>query len=227
MPVHKPPLTDGSATAMNEGSLPELAEADFFSQVFRVTPDNSATIIDSLLAQAVSLGIPVSRPHATTSTTDNKHIASNRCGAGPDASHASHADSDTSHERSASTETKSSASATLTSAASDDNYHDSTANALSRKRSRTLAFSQYDKFLAQVDPSLDQPKPSNLPPPPERHKSTPSLFSVSTRKSYLGIRNGILKIRRRHRSMPPFPEVIIKYVHPAATLAHGCRADQI
>lgn len=205
MPAHKPPLPDGSAGAMNLSCLPELSEADFISQVFFVKADDSAVILEHLITKAASLGVPVSRTSSILTSTD-RHLAPSAFGA------ESSITTDTNHARTISTESKSSASTTLTSAASEDHNHEPTVTALSRKKSRNLAFSQYDKFLLQVNPNLDQPKFLNLPAPTERHSSTPSLFSVSTRKSYLGIRNGLQKIRDRRKSSP-FPEALIKLVY--------------
>lgn len=197
MPIYKPPLADGSTNVMNESSLPELAEADFFSQVFRVTPDKAAIVIDELLERAAGLGISVSRYSAAISIPD-KHLASSASG------DESNAASDSSHARTASTESKCSTSTTLTSPNSDRAPHDPPQQTL-------ITFSHYDKYLAQLNPSLDHSKLASSPPPTERHNSTPSLFSVSTRKSYLGIRNGIFKLRRMRKSSP-FPDVIVKSV---------------
>ncbi|KAK9781575.1 putative RING-type domain-containing protein [Seiridium cardinale] len=183
---------------MSTSSLPELAEADFFGQVFYLAPDNAASVIDDLVTKATGLGISVSRSSIALSTTDKRFASSAE----------SNVTVDTSHARTASTESKCSASTTLTSASSDNYTQESVSTALNRKRSRNLAFSQYDKLLAQINPNLDQPKFPNLSPPTERHSSTASLFSVSTRKSYLGIRNGILKIRRKRRPCP-FPEALV------------------
>ncbi|KAM0820184.1 putative RING-type domain-containing protein [Seiridium cardinale] len=204
MPAHKPPLPDGSATAMSTSSPSELAEADFFGQVFYLAPDNAASVIDDLVTKATGLGISVSRSSIALSTIDKRFASSAE----------SNVTVDTSHARTASTESKCSASTTLTSASSDNYTQESVSTALNRKRSRNLAFSQYDKLLAQINPNLDQPKFPNLSPPTERHSSTASLFSVSTRKSYLGIRNGILKIRRKRRPCP-FPEALV----------NACRED--
>ncbi|KAH8196559.1 hypothetical protein TruAng_009287 [Truncatella angustata] len=198
MPAHKPPFPDGSTTAMNANSLPELAEADFLSQVFQVTPDSSATIVEDLIKKAASLGIAVPRSSNVFASADT-HATRNTSSAD------SSATSNTSHARTASAESKCSASTTLTSA---DDYIEPAPNALTCKRSRTLAFSQYDKYLSQVDPNLGQPKVIHIPPPTKRHHSSPSLFSVSTRKGYLDIRDRILWLRGR-RKTSPFPEVFV------------------
>ncbi|KAH6646917.1 hypothetical protein BKA67DRAFT_595096 [Truncatella angustata] len=183
---------------MNANSLPELAEADFLSQVFQVTPDSSATIVEDLIKKAASLGIAVPRSSNVFASADT-HATRNTSSAD------SSATSNTSHARTASAESKCSASTTLTSA---DDYIEPAPNALTCKRSRTLAFSQYDKYLSQVDPNLGQPKVIHIPPPTKRHHSSPSLFSISTRKGYLDIRDRILWLRGR-RKTSPFPEVFV------------------
>jgi hypothetical protein len=61
-----------------------------------------------------------------------------------------------------------------------------------RRRSKTLSFSHYDKYLAQIDPNINQPK-FLKEPPPDVDISGLSLFSVSTRKSFASVRSGIKK----------------------------------
>ncbi|KAI4604485.1 hypothetical protein KJ359_000623 [Pestalotiopsis sp. 9143b] len=181
-------------------ALPELAEAEFWSQVFGLSPDDAATSINNLFTKAADMGISAPRPPTAHSATDKCTtpglIESN-------------ATSETGHARTASGESKCSASTTLTSMSADDGHAEHGPIALNRKRSRNLVFAQYDKLLAQATPRLDHPKHSSLPLSTDRHNSTPSLLSVSTRKSYLSIRNGILKIRQRRRKTSPFPEALI------------------
>jgi hypothetical protein len=186
---------------MTACTLPELAEADFLCQVFNVTTGDSAAVLDNLLTKAAGLGLSAARPSSTSGT--DKYLAYSASGAD------SNTLAETSHARTASTESKCSVTTTLKSTSTSDYPCDPAPIALSRKRSRNLVFAQYDKLLAQAYPKFDQPKLSSLPPLDERHSSAPSLFSVSTRKSYLGIRNGILRIRRRRKSSP-FPEALLK-----------------
>jgi hypothetical protein len=204
MPALKIPAVDGSASVMDAATLPELAEADFIHQVLQVTTDNSVAVLDELLIKAASLGIAASRP-STALSADKHHLASP---SGADSS----ITLDTNHARSASTGSHTSTSTTLTSAPSHDDVPEPAGSVPTRKRSRNLTFSQYDKYLAQVSPNLDQPKFLSLPPPAaDRHQSSPSLFSVSTRKSYLGIRNGLTKLRRKKKT-DPFPEPALMFV---------------
>lgn len=72
----------------------------------------------------------------------------------------------------------------------------------SRARSRSLNFSTYDKYLAQLEPNLCQPKILKRPPTPT--DNAPSIFSVSTRKSYISIKNGLkAKVRWKRQSTTP------------------------
>ncbi|KAI1876176.1 uncharacterized protein JN550_001672 [Neoarthrinium moseri] len=197
----RPPLTDGDAIAMDVTAPPELAESSFFTEVLQISPGDASAILDSLMARAASLGIAASRPSTALSTAGQPNTSST---ADPSVT------LETSHARTASTGSKASVSTTLTSAFSDDGIPEPAANTVTRKRSRNLTFSYYDKYLAQVNPHLHQSKFISFPPT-ERHNSTPSLFSVSSRKSYLaGLRHGLFKISRRRKSSP-FPEAIIMY----------------
>lgn len=80
----------------------------------------------------------------------------------------------------------------------------------SRARSRSLNFSTYDKYLAQLEPNLCQPKIIKRPPTPT--DNAPSLFSVSTRKSYISIKNG-LKAKVRWKRQSTIPSTTL-YVQP-------------
>ena len=178
---------DPPAPADGAPQPPELSEAGYLREVLHLTArQTEADVVDELIAKASALGIATaSRP----STPGKADISS--------------ADSaTTSHARNSSTDSDASASTALTS----PSIHGAPAleppsPALRRRRSKSLSFSQYDKYLAQVDPNLEQPK-FRLEAPPE---PAPSLFSVSTRKSYQSIKR-VLKNRvtRKKRSTPAF-----------------------
>lgn len=59
---------------------------------------------------------------------------------------------------------------------------------------RSLSFSGYEKYVKQVDAQTATPSP--LPIPVSSPEPAPSLFSISSRRSYASLRNGI-KIRFR------------------------------
>jgi hypothetical protein len=117
------------------------------------------------------------------------------------------------HVRSGSTGSQASASTGMTSTSSNDlpGYGAST---ITRRRSRrrSLSFSEYDKYMAQIE---KQQKSSGQAivqsTPPER---AASLFSVSSRRSYksikLGIKNGLKNRLRLVRRSASFGD--LKYV---------------
>ncbi|KAK8016513.1 RING/U-box [Apiospora rasikravindrae] len=211
--VSKPALAETPHPSPADGTAPpELSDADFLSQVLQTRADNTERWLDDLISKAASLGISISRPSTALSTA-------------AEPSNFRTADSsvtlDTSHTRTASTGSNGSSSTAMTS--DDDNHqhfppekpnnNSSTNNnnnnnnsILTRRRSRNLTFAHYDKYLAQINPNMNQPKFLSAPPPPPERTLAPSLFSVSTRKSYNGLRNGFLKIRRKRKSIS-FPDL--------------------
>ncbi|KAH0430925.1 IBR domain-containing protein [Colletotrichum camelliae] len=171
---------------------PEDDEADYLDQVLRLsTQTNEAAIDEELVAKAAALGISTSG--LTPDTTDG----------GPESRASTVA---TQHVRTFSTASRDSASTTLTSHPSLTTAPfaaataDVSPNSLARKRSKSLTFSHYDKYLSQLDPNIHQPKIQKAPPPAALDPSTHSLFSVSTRRSYFSIKEGIRKIRWKRRS---------------------------
>ncbi|KAI8274003.1 hypothetical protein K4K60_010146 [Colletotrichum sp. SAR11_57] len=171
---------------------PEDDEADYLDQVLRLsTQTTEAAIDEELVAKATALGISTSG--LTPENTD----------AGPESRASTVA---TQHVRTFSTASRNSASTTLTSHPSLNTapFTAATAdvppNSLARKRSKSLTFSHYDKYLSQLDPNIHQPKIQKAPLPAVLDPSTHSLFSVSTRRSYFSIKEGIRKIRWKRRS---------------------------
>ncbi|KAI1489622.1 hypothetical protein F5X96DRAFT_679627 [Biscogniauxia mediterranea] len=150
------------------------------------------------------MGIPTSRPSTAVSAADKRDT-------GADSS----ATVDTGHTRTTSTGSVNSSSTAPTSPCSAEIHHDFTGKILSRRRSRGLSFTQYDHYLAQVNPNLGQPK--FLAFPATETETTPSVFSVSTKKSYISLKRGFSKIRRRRRILPPREAVVIS--------CSACRED--
>ncbi|KAK8103763.1 IBR domain-containing protein [Apiospora kogelbergensis] len=202
--VPKPALAETSHPGTAEGiAPPELSDAEFLSQVLQTRADNTERWLNDLINEAASLGISISRPSTALSAPaepSNFRTAE------------SSVTLETSHTRTASSGSNGSSSTAMTS--DDDNQHhcppqkpnhdnnnNTTTSFLARRRSRNLTFSQYDKYLAQINPNMTQPKFLPIPPIPRERASAPSLFSVSTKKSYNGLRNGILKIRRKRKSI--------------------------
>lgn len=185
-----------SAAAVGEGTPPELVEADFLTQVLQIKNPRTATWLDDLITKAIGLGITVTRPSTALSASAGPNVESSTA--------ESSVTLETNHTRTASSESNATLGTALT---SDDEHHqhDLINNILARKRSRTLTFSQYDKYLAQTNPNIAQPRFVASPTGDPEKATTSSLFSISTRKSYLGIRSGLTKIRRK-RKAPSAPE---------------------
>ncbi|KAI5924444.1 hypothetical protein F4810DRAFT_700589 [Camillea tinctor] len=148
------------------------------------------------------MGISTSRPSTAVSAVGkhNMSMDMNMTGAG------SSVTVETGHARTASTGSENSISTAPTSPCSTEIHHDFTGKILSRRRSRGLSFTQYDHYLAQVNPNLSQPKFLALPA--TETETTPSVFSVSTKKSYISLKRGFSKIRRRRRILPS-PEAVV------------------
>ncbi|KAK6860272.1 IBR domain-containing protein [Apiospora arundinis] len=210
--VSKPALAETPHPGTADGTAPpELSDAEFLSQVLQTRADNTERWLNDLINEAASLGISISRPSTALSAAAAAEEPSNFRTA------ESSVTLDTSHTRTASSGSNGSSSTAMTS--DDDNQHhylpqkpnhdnNNTAGFLTRRRSRALTFAQYDKYLAQINPNMTQPKFLSIPPVPRERASAPSLFSVSTKKSYNGLRNGFLKIRRKRKSIS-FPDETI------------------
>ncbi|KAI3320769.1 IBR domain-containing protein [Xylariaceae sp. AK1471] len=176
-------------------TLPEARDADYHNEVLLMSADSHDSYLDNLIMKAANLGISFAQS-STANSLSNNH---NNSGA------ESNATLDTSHARSVSTGSQGSASTTLTSHSSNDG-HNFTGKILTRRRSRGLSFRQYERYLSQINPNLGQPK--FLASPPPEVEAAPSLFSMTTRKSYKSIRKNLSKIRGRSKT-PSCPELLI------------------
>ncbi|KAI1339337.1 IBR domain-containing protein [Xylariaceae sp. FL0016] len=175
--------------------LPELSCNDYLSEVLQISPREVEARLNNLIMKATNLGITVAQPSDAATATEKRHT----CGA------ESNITIDTNHARSASTGSEGTVNTALTSYSSND-CHDFTGRILTKRRLKGLSFTQYENYLAQINPNLNQPKFLSLPPP--EPDSAPSIFSVSTRKSYLSIKRGFSKIRRK-RKPSPCPEALL------------------
>lgn len=195
----EPPNTAAAASissaAVGEGTPPELVEADFLSQVLQINPPRAATWLDDLITKAIGLGITVTRPSTALSSSAGPNVESSTA--------ESSVTLETNHTRTASSESNATLGTAVTS--DDEHHYDLINNILARKRSRNLTFSQYDKYLAQTNPNIAQPRFVASPTGDSEKAATPSLLSISTRKSYFGIRSGLTRIRRK-RKAPSAPE---------------------
>lgn len=185
------PTSANNASDMNlpDHPLIELDDADYVADVLQPGDKTSEEEIEEELTQrATTLGISI--PPAIP-------IASSNHGADSDITAFS------SHARNTSTGSNETADTAFSSQPSSPTVDRSSNSAnlppSPRARSRSLTFSQYEKYLAQVEPTLNQPKfLKQLSPPAD---DVPSLFSIGTRKSVLSIKNGI-KARVRWKKRP-------------------------
>lgn len=205
---------------------PELDDAEYVSEVLRLQEGQTEEALDAMiLREAESLGVPTTRPRPVPETAS---AASSTSQATASASR---------HGRNGSTATNETASTALTaySTANDavppwstvitsttissnsflanpSSADASNPGAVAQKRSKSLSFSQYDKYLAKLDPSVSltvsQPKFLETPPPETKRETAPSIFSAVTRKSYFSIKKNLnLKLRFSKKSAAPTSEV--------------------
>ncbi|KAI0838216.1 hypothetical protein F5Y06DRAFT_52472 [Hypoxylon sp. FL0890] len=170
-----------------DGTPPELREADYLTQVLQLSPEKSEAYLNELIMKATKLGIAMSCPSSVASIDKR-----NPSGA------ESSVTIDTNHARTTSTGSEGTASTNLTSNSSNNGFPEPTGRIITRKRSRALTFALYENYLAQVEPNLNQPK--FISPSPTETESAPSIFSVSTSRSYLSLRRGLSKLRRKRKN---------------------------
>ncbi|KAK6580819.1 hypothetical protein PZA11_007055 [Diplocarpon coronariae] len=179
-------LADMSA----EGAQLEWNDQDYIVEVLQLEGQTEAWFDEQLAAEAERLGITIPRP---VTPTDWQHATHD--------SLCESADTVLSHHRSASSGSRRSVSTGMTSRSS--NVELNVAPQLARKRMSTrrcLSFLEYEKYVAQY---VAQQNTKTIMPPPLPCKPAPSLFSVSTCKSYISIRNGLrssFKLRRAKSS---------------------------
>ncbi|KAF7552088.1 hypothetical protein G7046_g7523 [Stylonectria norvegica] len=170
-------------------AVPEMSDADFYTTVLQLPRDCIANQIDEpLIARANAMGI-------STAAVD-KRVTSSVESASTSATY---------HARTFSMLSDASASTALTCHSSL--FGPSTLNLAveSRRESRDLSFSQYDKYLSVVDPHHGQHK-FLKEPPPHLDSSAPSIFSGKTNKRSLFSKSGF-KLRWKKKTPQPM-EVI-------------------
>ena len=173
---------------------PELNDADYAHEVLKCTNESD---IDAALAQrAADLGISLPLPRPMTD--------------GVPTTTSSDAESDNTivsqHGRTASTSSNDTTNTGLTSQTSHRSAVipatlTETTNIASRRRSKSLSFSQYEKYLSQVDPTAHQPK--FLHPPATRTDWPISpLIGTGRRRSVRDLKRTIAGKLRRRRPIP-------------------------
>ncbi|KAH8908226.1 hypothetical protein BR93DRAFT_877964 [Coniochaeta sp. PMI_546] len=194
---------------------PELSDAEYVRAVLKQpTAMTEDEIEQELLAQAAKLGIDISALATTRpSTPSDKLITITSSGPEPAA-----AVTPVRHARTGSNASNGSGSTLahphhpFTSLSSPSVFADTPDRTLTRKRSKSLSFAQYEKYLSHFDPNLlHQPK-FGLPHPsfsPSARAETASVFADSTRRSVQILKHGLaqrLKWRRKtlsHGTPPP------------------------
>ncbi|KAI0119093.1 hypothetical protein F4814DRAFT_226016 [Daldinia grandis] len=201
--VQKPPSSDLAESL--DDALPELREADYLTQVLQLSSEKTEAYLNELIMKATTLGITISQPSSAVSIRNKRNPSGAK----------SSITIDTNHGRTASTGSEGSASTALTSHPSTDGYPEITGRSIARKRSKALTFAQYENYLAQADPNLNQPK--FISPSPTESESAPSIFSVSTNKSYLIVKRGLSKLRRRRKTPSSLGRIVMS--------CSACRED--
>jgi hypothetical protein len=189
--------------------VPELDDAGYTARVLRLPADKSeAWLEEELRAKALVLGVPL--PHSTPLPL--VHDAS------PTPQSASTAVTISNHARTASGNTEHSATTVATTNSTEPSLSRPSSPPIHKteptapRHGKSLSFSTYDKYLAQIGPTLDQPKicrPSLL-----SDSSNPSLLGVSSRRSLFSIGSAVKnKVRRKRTSILSFEPALL--VSPA------------
>ncbi|RDW76998.1 hypothetical protein BP6252_05051 [Coleophoma cylindrospora] len=155
----------------------EFSDKDFAREVLQLGEHPSEAALDEDIAQrAEKHGITISRP---PTANDNPQ----------DSLRASTVDSH--HARTSSTDSQDSDSTGVTSRSSQEHLNSSASSILRRrgtaKSRKSQSFCEYERYVLQTEQQI--PKLGFVPPPAPAEPA-PSLFSMSSRKSYLSIKNG-------------------------------------
>lgn len=165
----------------------EYNDDDYVREVLQLDNGKTEALLDEdLVQEAEKLGITISRP----STPENNH-ETHMSMSNSAITVASH------HVRTTSSSSNGSASTSMTSRPSNEQSDQSTISNKRASARRNLSFSEYERYLEQHE-AQDITKP--IYPPPIAAELAPSLFSVSTRKSYNSVKNAFAKRFRLRRS---------------------------
>lgn len=181
---------NNNADTNTGATAPELSDLDYFINVLHLTNGRTENQIeDDLVSKANALGIS-SAPVADKRITSSVESASTVYNA-----------------RTFSMLSGGSTSTALTTHSSL--FGPPTPDpALSHGRqSKDLNFTQYDRYLAVIDPHHNHPKTTREPLPP--NNATPSIFSGKTKRSLFSVRS---TFKLRWKKKPPQPFQVILYV---------------
>jgi hypothetical protein len=159
----------------------EYSDENYFCEVLQLEEGQTEASFDVKLAQEAEMfGVTISRPPTANGRNENHNSVCESALTG-----LSH------HARTASSGSQGSASTSMTSRSSNEQLDNATP-LHARKRPisrRSLSFTEYEKYLAQHE--AQEAIRSGVVPPPIPMEPAPSLFSVSTRRSYVNIKKGI------------------------------------
>jgi hypothetical protein len=172
-----------------DGTPPvEYNDANYCREVLQLEEGRTEPLLDDELAQqAEKLCITITRP-----STPNPNVRDSVCDSAVTVA--------SDHARTASSGSQESNSTGMTSRLSNELLDDLDL-VQTRKRSnarrRSLSFSEYEKYVAQTQ--AQQNNKLAFVPPQIPAEPASSVFSVSTRRSYQGIRNGFKNRFRARR----------------------------
>lgn len=150
----------------------EFNDCEYFREVLQLEDGSTEDAVDTALAQRASaLGISIT-PSANLHNGDSSMCESA-------------ATEESEHAQTGSNGSHVSTSTCMTSPRSSNETMSNGADSQKDGMRRSLSFSQYERFLARVNIPTAMAAPASSNP-------TPSLFSVSTKRSMLSIRNGIM-----------------------------------
>lgn len=169
--------------------VPELSDAEYFASVLQLAEDRTESQIeDDLVAKANELGISIATPEKriTSSVESASTVA-------------------TYHARTFSMLSIGSDSTALTNYSSLFGPSSPDPSVPSRRGSKDLNFSHYDRYLSIIDPHHTHHKSFKKPASPDA--STQSIFSGKTKKSIFG-KSGF-KIRWKKKTPQPLEVMLL------------------
>ncbi|KAJ2901907.1 IBR domain-containing protein [Zalerion maritima] len=208
---------------------PEIDDLTYWAEVLHLEGDSTEGDIDHQLQdRAQSLGISLNRCESPEQNPLNSGALSSFTISTP-AQHA-RTNSSTSNNSASTALTTHSSMAISTPATVPSTANTITTPPLTKKRSKSLSFSQYEKYLAELDPNINQPK--NQAPRPNTGDSSHGIFNP---KSYKSFKHGIKtkvgwKKRASHGAeltmlAVPIPSPVRRLLTPHKSTCICCRED--
>lgn len=201
-------LASSSLDGSGRIGLPELEDAEYLREVLgRSDGATESDIEQELISRAAALRIEL--PTSRRPSTQDQRIAAGRFLETPprQRSRAGSAGSDGSRRsiRTSRTADQPRATGTTTATTTTTTTPASLAEVTTKRKSRPLSFSHYEKYISQLDPALVQPK---LPRPTRVEKAEWTggvLVKSGTKKGVRGFTRSIAARLRRKRPTPNLP----------------------